>query len=80
MKLRRVDSKQIVWAAPATASTRSATSYQSAPLPAVTSLPPGPYLLTVFANGIASNAVAVNVTALTLDIDDSSTATKYDAA
>lgn len=49
-------------------------------MPAVTGLPPGPHLLTVIVNGLASNAVAINVTALTLDIDDSSTATKYDAA
>jgi hypothetical protein len=77
VQLRRVDSEQIVWTAPTTASARSATSYQSNALPG---LIVGPYLLTVFANGVPSNSVAINVSALTLDIDDSSTATKYDAA
>ncbi len=80
VQLRRVDNEQIVWTAPATASTRSATSYQSAPLPAVTGLLPGPYRLSVIANGLASGTVPFNVIALTLDIDDSATATKYDAA
>jgi hypothetical protein len=80
VQLRRVDSEQVLWTAPVTASARSATSYQSAPLPPVASLPPGPYGLTMIVNGLASNAVAINVSALTLDIDDSSTATKYDAA
>lgn len=58
LQLRRLDSDQIVWASPATSSTRSATSYQSAPL---SSLLRGQYSLSIIVNGIASSATMVNV-------------------
>jgi N-acetylneuraminic acid mutarotase len=56
LQLRRVDNDQIAWVSPATNSTRSATSYQSAAVP---SLPKGEYLLTVIVNGLASRSIMV---------------------
>lgn len=75
LQLRRIDNEQIVWTSPAAGSTRSATNYQSAPLPGV---PRGAYLLTMIVNGIASNATMV--IEMTLDIDDSAPNTQYGGA
>jgi N-acetylneuraminic acid mutarotase len=61
VQLRRVDNEHVVWIARATASTRSPTNYQSAPLPTMANLPPGAYLLTMYVNGIASNSVAITI-------------------
>ena len=58
LQLRRVDNEQIVWTSPAPLSTRSATSYQSSPL---SNLPPGPYLLTVYVNALASNSTMLMI-------------------
>lgn len=58
LQLRRVDNDQIAWVSPATASTRSATSFQSAPVP---SLPKGEYLLTLIVNGLTSRSTMVAV-------------------
>ena len=49
VQLRRIDDNQIVWTAPAAGSTRSDTSYTSAPLPA---LPAGPYVLALYVNAL----------------------------
>jgi hypothetical protein len=58
VQLRRLDNAQIVWTSPATNSSRSDTSYSSAPL---SGLPPGPYALTTFVNGIPSLAKVIQV-------------------
>lgn len=49
LQWQRVDNGQIIFTAPATTSTRSATSYQTANLPR---LPAGPYALRALVNGV----------------------------
>ena len=56
LQLRRIDNEQIVWTSPAMLSTRSTTGYQSL---ALTGLPVGPYLLTVYVNALASSSKVV---------------------
>ena len=62
VQLRRVDNDQIVWTSPAASSSRSDTSYASAPL---SGLPLGPYALTVFVNAIPSFSQVIRVVAPT---------------
>ena len=62
VQLRRVDNDQIVWTSPAASSSRSDTSYASAPL---SGLPLGAYALTVFVNAIPSFSQVIRVVAPT---------------
>jgi uncharacterized repeat protein (TIGR01451 family) len=58
LQLRRLDNDQIVWSSPAINSSRSTTSYQSAPL---SSMPVGPYALTMFVGALSSTSVVITI-------------------